>query len=1164
MENNFFGISVITRSGAGEASEATEGERTTPYSKMATAAFAAPTMDWSDDSGLVERLKTFRRECKLIFGVELKEASDNIKALKIIKWGGIDAEKQFRAWGVDDDDLTVEEVWKKFDEYCKSNDSYMRARLELMCMKQDTQEKLISWFERVQAQILLCKYDKKTAELLLCDTFVLKMSDREMAGKIVTEVENKKEDKYTYKDALEKARALDNNKKSGKLLDGITPSWDNQVLAMHAKDHHGRPQRSSQWEKGRKYRPQSSKNYPSDRQVKETCIRCGGPRHANINKECPALGKSCIKCGVKGHYAKVCRKGSKKQSDSNRAQQVQVQVPSAIEPKFHTDQRMQLTNQQIKICPEKKQCNQVKDRVGREEDEKKLILVTLPYSLHPSRKCKQSLRMRVDTCADVNMMPKGVYQELFSDIGLEKITPTHVSVSTYTDEAIQILGKCDLYFPHPVSKKKIKATFYVTSGEGSVLLSCATTFKLDLISVRPRLNEVPNGSIVYTSTLDTPQLTDRYKVNLLNVSMENWRLDESPDEVLSAKCPSTEEHSSKKYNGIINSEKYNGVINNEKYNVITREEEHYNDITTQDSSTEEHSSEKYNGIINNEKYNVINHYNTVNAVTTKDAEPKPITSKEMLKEQFPDVFTGIGRFPGEPYQFKLDPNVPPKQVPHRSAPIHQQPALKAKIDEMLESGVLVRVEPHEFTPWINSYVAVESVDKDGKLKLRVCLDPRNLNEAIIREPYKFITPDELSAKLAGAKVITVTDCSKGFWHEVLTYESSLLTAFNCDLGKFRFTRMPFGINVAGDVFQRKLDHCIGDIENVYCIADDIMVIGYEEDHSDHDKSLQSLFERAEECNIKFNYDKIRFKKKEVTFFGETYTTDGRKPDPGKVEAILNLKLPENKKELQSFLGMVNYLGKFTPELACLTEPLRFLIRKNVPYNWNAEHTEAVNAIKKEIANAGKLKHFDPSKETVLQTDASIKGLGACLLQEEKPVFFASRSLSSAEKNYTAIELESLAVSWAMEKFRHFIYGKKFKLETDQKPLEIILNRSQGASTPRLQRLLDRAFQYDFDVKYIKGETNVIADCLSRLGGLTDRIELPRLTVHALTVTLPATEDFLQRLKEETDKDAELQLLKQQITQGWPRRIKKVDSSIRPYWSFREDLTIQEDVLLKGT
>ena len=140
---------------------------------------------------------------------------------------------------------------------------------------------------------------------------------------------------------------------------------------------------------------------------------------------------------------------------------------------------------------------------------------------------------------------------------------------------------------------------------------------------------------------------------------------------------------------------------------------------------------------------------------------------------------------------------------------------------------------------------------------------------MIQEPSKFMTPDEISAKLAGATVIMVADCSKGFWHKVLTYESSMLTAFNCDLGKFRFSRMPFSINVAGDVFQCKLDQCIGDIRNVYCIADNIMVIGYEEDHSDHDKSLLKLFEWAEECNINFNYDKIQFKKKEVTFFGET-------------------------------------------------------------------------------------------------------------------------------------------------------------------------------------------------------------------------------------------------------------------------------------------------------
>ena len=126
---------------------------------------------------------------------------------------------------------------------------------------------------------------------------------------------------------------------------------------------------------------------------------------------------------------------------------------------------------------------------------------------------------------------------------------------------------------------------------------------------------------------------------------------------------------------------------------------------------------------------------------------------------------------------------------------------------------------------------------------------------------------------------------------------------------------------------------------------------------------------------------------------------------------------------------------------------------------------------------------------MIQTDAFIKGLGACLLQDGKPVYYASRAISKAEKNYVAIELESLAIAWAFEKLHHFIYGKKFKLQTDQKPLATILNRSQNASTPRLQCLLNRAFQYDFVIEYIKGETNVVM-------------------VHAVSVELPATKDFI--------------------------------------------------------
>ena len=272
-------------------------------------------------------------------------------------------------------------------------------------------------------------------------------------------------------------------------------------------------------------------------------------------------------------------------------------------------------------------------------------------------------------------------------------------------------------------------------------------------------------------------------------------------------------------------------------------------------------------------------------------------------------------------------------------------------------------------------------------------------------------------------------------------ESSLLTTFNCSLGRYRFTRMPFGVSVAGDVFQQKLDECIGDIRNVYCIADDIMVVGYEEDHSDHDKALTNLFQRAEKCNLKFNLDKIQYKK--------------------------------------------------------------------------------------------------------------------------KPVYYASRAIGEAEKNYVAIELESLAVAWAFKKLHHFIYGKKFKLQTDQKPLATILSRSQNASTPRLQRLLNQAFQYDFNVDYIKGETNVLADCLSCLGVTKDQIKLPKAMVHSVSVELSATKDFLDRVRTASQKDQELQLLTQQVKLGWPKKISEVDDKIKCYWSFREDITVADDILVKG-
>ena len=203
-------------------------------------------------------------------------------------------------------------------------------------------------------------------------------------------------------------------------------------------------------------------------------------------------------------------------------------------------------------------------------------------------------------------------------------------------------------------------------------------------------------------------------------------------------------------------------------------------------------------------------------------------------------------------------------------------------------------------------------------------------------------------------------------------------------------------------------------------------------------------------------------------------------------------------------------------------------------------------MKKEIASAPVLAYYNPKKQNVLQTDASIRGQGACMLQDEKLVYFASKALTEVQKGYVATEIESLAVAWAMEKFHHFLYASHFILETDQKPLEAILSKSLNQAVPRLQRILIRTFPYHFTVCYIPGITNNLANCLSRLGGQKDTIKLPKLYLHQITDQLCTRIDTLNHLRVSMQADDELALLKHTIMQGWPSSIKQVPQVLQPY------------------
>ena len=325
-------------------------------------------------------------------------------------------------------------------------------------------------------------------------------------------------------------------------------------------------------------------------------------------------------------------------------------------------------------------------------------------------------------------------------------------------------------------------------------------------------------------------------------------------------------------------------------------------------------------------------------------------------------------------------------------------------------------EAHEPSNYLDQQLLVEGKDKQGNLKLRICLDLTNLNKAIVNEPYYFKTPKDIAHLLAEACVITVCDCRKGYWHQQRDEASSFLTIFKTGLGRFWYTVMPFG---AGDVFQRNLDKCFGKLKQVIIISDDIMVVGYKPNHSDHIQAFTNLLQIAQKCNVKLNYDKLQYKQNEVDFFAETYTSSGHKPARSKVSAITAMPSPTNKKQVQSFIGMINFLSKFSLRLSELAEPIRELSKDKVPFNWGSEHQQACTQIEE-----GNFKHsgvclLQPWEANHVADRCKYKRSWCLFAARREACLFANKALTEAQKGYVATEIELFVMAWAMEKNHNF-------------------------------------------------------------------------------------------------------------------------------------------------
>lgn len=454
--------------------------------------------------------------------------------------------------------------------------------------------------------------------------------------------------------------------------------------------------------------------------------------------------------------------------------------------------------------------------------------------------------------------------------------------------------------------------------------------------------------------------------------------------------------------------------------------------------------------------------------------------------------------------------------------------------------------------------------KKNDKTIRICLDPNELNKAIKRDYYLIPKFENIRDKLWGKQFYTVLDIKKGFWHIELESESSELCCFSTPFGYYKFNRLPFGLSCAPEAFIKLNQKYFGNIDpnNIIIYFDDIPIATRTE--QEHNELLKKVVDAAKAYNVRFNIDKLQFKQSNIKFLGHIFCAEGIKPDIEQVKAITKLADPKNKKELQSILGMANYLREFIPNMAELISPFRDLLKNNTIFSWNEYHSNALSKLKKVIANLPVLRHFDPEKSIVIQADASKDGMGCCLMQEGLPISFASRSMTPTECSYSQIEKELLSLIFACRKFHYYIYGRPIIAYTDHAPLLAIMKK-EIAQIPsnRLQKMKLKLFNYDIELRYLPGKKMYVADLLSR-NYLPEKYSSEIDTdgrVHCIN-RYNSELNKLYDIKKETENDIVLNKVKTYLSEGWPDK-NRLEANVIQYFGIRNDLIIDNEILYFG-
>ena len=480
--------------------------------------------------------------------------------------------------------------------------------------------------------------------------------------------------------------------------------------------------------------------------------------------------------------------------------------------------------------------------------------------------------------------------------------------------------------------------------------------------------------------------------------------------------------------------------------------------------------------------------------------------------------------------------------------------------DRLEKQRIIRKVTH--SEWAAPIVAVPK--KDGKF--RICGDYKvTINQVLSVDQYPLPKPEDLFATLAGRKVFTKLDLSQAYLQLKLDEKSVPYATINTQ-GLYSYSRFAFGVASAPTMFQKLMDVVLQGIPGVICYIDDILVSS--KDEESHLKSLEEVLTRLEQHGFRLKQEKCEFLMASVEYLGHQIDKDGIRALPNKITAIANAPAPNNVQELRSFLGLLNYYGKFIPNLATLLHPLNSLLQADRKWLWSKECQDAFQLAKDQLTSAEVLTHYDPSLPINMAADASAYGVGAVISHvfpdgAERPIAFASRMLSPSEQNYAQLEKEALSLVFGVKKFNQYLYGRKFTLIIDHKPLTAILGPKKGIpslAAARLQRWAVLLSAYEYEIKYKSTHDHCNADGLSRLP-LKVKYTPPDKDINIFNIcqlqALPVT---FQNIQKATRSDRVLSKVLTYVESGWPEQ---VPEEIKPYKSRQNEIGIESGCLMWG-